>query len=54
MFYRIFFSPQLKPSAIISTKHGISELPHELPNDLRPTILGNYESLGKSQDLIKV
>ena len=39
MFYQIFFSPQVKRSAIISDKHGIYELPNELPNDLR--ILGN-------------
>ena len=35
MFYKIFFSPQVKRSAIISNKHEIYELPHELPNDLR-------------------
>ena len=34
MFYQIFLSPQVKRSAIISNKHGIYELPHELPNDL--------------------
>ena len=28
-------------SRIISNKHGIYELPHELPKDLRPRILGN-------------
>ena len=26
---------------VISNKHGIYELPHELPNDLRLRILGN-------------
>ena len=36
MFYQILFSPQV----II---HGIYELPQELPNDLRATILGNKE-----------
>ena len=35
MFYQIFLSPQVKRSAIISNKHGIYELPHELLNDLR-------------------
>ena len=35
MFYQIFFSPQVKRSAIISNKRGIYELPHELPNDLQ-------------------
>ena len=35
MFYQIFLSPQVKQIVIISNKHGICELPHELPNDLR-------------------
>ena len=30
---QIFFSPQVKRSVIISNKHGIFELPHELPDD---------------------
>ena len=29
--------------AIITYKHGIYELPHGLPNDLRLRILGNFE-----------
>ena len=33
MFDRIFISPQVKWSEIISNKHGIYELPHELPNE---------------------
>ena len=33
MFYQIFLSPQVKRIVIISNKHGIYELPHELPND---------------------
>ena len=33
--YRIFLSPQVKRCEIITYKHGIYELPHELPNDLR-------------------
>ena len=41
MFYQIFLSPQMKRCAIINYKHGIYELPHELPNDLRLKILGN-------------
>ena len=40
MFYQIFLSPQVKRWAIIKYKHGIYELPHELPNDLRLSILG--------------
>ena len=41
MFYKIFLSPQVKQSAIISNKYTIKELPHELLNDLRLKILGN-------------
>ena len=41
MFYQIFLTPQVEQRAIISDKHGIDELPHELPNDLRLSILGN-------------
>ena len=35
MFDKIFVSPQVKRMVIISNKHGIYELPHELPNNLR-------------------
>ena len=49
MFYEIFLSPQVKRIVIISNKHGIYELPHELPDDLRLRILGNYEILRRSQ-----
>ena len=35
MFYQIFLSPQVKRYAIITYKHGIYELPHELPKNLR-------------------
>ena len=41
MAEQIFLSPQVKRSVIIGNKHGIYELFHELPNDLRLTILGN-------------
>ena len=41
MFCQIFLSPQMKQIVIISNKHGIFELPHELLNDLRLRILGN-------------
>ena len=47
MFYQIFFSPQVKRCPNISCKHGIYELPHELPNNLRLSILGNQETPGK-------
>ena len=33
MFYQTFLSPQLKRCAIITYKHGIYELPHQLLND---------------------
>ena len=35
MFYQIFLSPKVKGCTIITYKHGIYELPQELPNDLR-------------------
>ena len=35
MFDQIFLSPQMKRSVIISNKHHIYQLPHEMPNDLR-------------------
>ena len=41
MFDQIFFSPQVKQSAIISNKHDNYELSHELPNNLTIRILGN-------------
>ena len=34
MFYQIFLSPQAKRCAIITYKHDIDEMSHELPNDL--------------------
>ena len=41
MFYQIFLSAQVKRWAIITYKHGIYDLLHEFPNDLRLRILGN-------------
>ena len=41
IFEKTFVSPQVKRIMIISNKHGIYELPHELPNDLRLRTLGN-------------
>ena len=37
----MFLSAQVKQNVIIINKHGIYELPHEFPNDLRLRILGN-------------
>ena len=54
MFDQIFLSPQIKRSVIISNKHGIYELPHELPNNLRLRILEimkYQENLKTSQNL---
>ena len=54
MFYQIFHSPQVKRWAIITYKHGIYELPHELPNDLRFRIrkLGNVRKVFKLYKMI--
>ena len=54
MFDQIFLSPQEKQRVIISYKHDIYELPHELPNDLRLRILENQEITGKSQNFIEL
>ena len=52
MFWQIFLSPQVKRYAIITYKHGIYELPHELPNDLRLRKLGNIRKVSKPQKMI--
>ena len=52
MFYQTFFSPQVKRSAIISNKHGIYELPDDLPNDLRLRKLENTRKISKLQGAI--
>ena len=54
MFYRIFFSLQVKRSTIISNKQGVYELVHELLNDLRFRILGNKEESGESPNLLEL
>ena len=46
MFCQIFLSPQVKRCAIITYKHGMYEMPYELLNDLRLSILGNSEIQG--------
>ena len=46
MFYQIFFSLQVKRSAIISNKDDIYVLPHELSNDFRFRVLGLILILG--------
>ena len=41
ILHQIFLLAQAKGSVIMSNKHGIYELPHELLKDLRLTILGD-------------
>ena len=53
MFCQILLSPKVKQCAIITDKHGIYKLPHELPNDLRHWTLGNYEISGKCLSFIE-
>ena len=53
MFYQLFLSPQVKGCVIITYKHGIMGLPHELPSDLGLRILGNYEISEKSLNFIE-
>ena len=38
---------------IITDKHGRYKLPHELPNNLKLRILGNWEILGKCLNFIE-
>ena len=52
MFYQLFFSPQLKRCAIITCKHGIYELPYELPNDLRLWKLGNIRKVSNLHRMV--
>ena len=42
---------QVKRRVIISNKHGMYELPHELPNDLR---LENLRKLGDVWEISKI
>ena len=53
MFYQILHSPQVKRWVMITYKHGIYELPHELPNDLKFRILENEEISGNWLNLIE-
>ena len=54
MFYQIFLSPQVKRRAIVSRKHCIYNLSHELPSELGLRILRNYEKSGKFQKFIEL
>ena len=53
MFYQILLSPQVKRCPIITYKYGMYELPHEFPNDLRFSFLGNLEISGKCLNSIE-
>ena len=48
LFDQIFLSSQEKPSLIISNKHGIYQLSHDFPNNLKLQILGKWKIFGKS------
>ena len=48
MFFQIFISPQVKQCAIITYKHGIYELPHELQNNLRSSEIRKNPENGKT------
>ena len=50
MFDQIFLSPQVNGSVIVSNNHGIYELPHEFPKDLR--LLGNIRKISKLYRII--
>ena len=52
MFYQIFLSPQVKRCAIVTYKHGLYELHHELPNDLALWELGNVRKVSKPHRMI--
>ena len=52
MFYQIFLSPQVKRCAIVTYKHGLYELHHELPNDLALWELGNVRKVSKLHRMI--
>ena len=52
-FYQISHSWQVKRCVIITYKHGIYEMLHELPMDLRLRILGYLEISGKCLNFIE-
>ena len=53
MFHQIFFSPQVKRYPIITDKHVIYDLRHELPNELTLRVLGNYKKSRNCLNLIE-
>ena len=52
MVCKIFLSPLVKRCALVTYKYGIYELTHELPNDLRLSILENEEISEKCLNLM--
>ena len=48
MFYQIFLSPQVTRWAVITYRHGIYEVPYELPNDLKLKDLRKLENIRKA------
>ena len=52
MFYQIFLLTLVKRCAIITCKHVMYDLPHELANDLRLGILGNIRKVTKPHTMI--
>ena len=50
--HQISFSLKVKRSAIISNKHDIHELLHELSNDLAVRKLENFTKISKSDRMI--
>lgn len=52
MLDSIFLSLQMTWSMISNNKHGIYGLYHELLNNLKVSILGNYEIPGQSQSVM--
>ena len=52
VIYKTFLAPQVKRWANVIFSQGISKLSHELTNDFRRRILGNYEIWGKRLNFI--
>ena len=52
MFRPAFLSPQVEQYVIITYKHGIYELPQELPNDVRLRKLGNIRKVSTPYTMI--
>ena len=52
MFCQTFFSPQVTGCVIITYKHGMYELPHELLNHLRLRKLGTFRKVFKLHGMI--